>query len=227
MRISIVTPVLNEARNLPLRGREISLQQGPWEWIVADGGSDDGSDVAAHNAGAELVRAPRGRGLQLNAGAARATGETLLFLHADTSLPPGALEAIRTALAEKSLVGGNFTFAFDDRSLAGRFLAAVYAVKQRLFRVWYGDSAMFVRRDVFEALGGFEDVPIMEDIRFVERLRRAGRTTRLDLVVRSSARRYRGRAFVTVLRWTALFALYKCGVSPRALARHYVPHREA
>ena len=227
MRISIVTPVLDEARNLPLRGREFSRQEGPWEWIVVDGGSDDGSDAAAQNAGAELVRAPRGRGPQLNAGAARATGELLLFLHADTSLPPGALDASRRVLAEKSIVGGNFTFAFDDRSLAGRFLVAVYAVKQQLFCVWYGDSAMFVRRDVFETLGGFDDVPIMEDIRFVERLRRAGRTMRLDLVVKSSARRYRGHAFVTILRWTALFALYKCGVSPRILARHYSPHREA
>ncbi|GAC1658402.1 MAG: TIGR04283 family arsenosugar biosynthesis glycosyltransferase [Candidatus Elarobacter sp.] len=226
MRISIVTPVLNEERNLRERAGEISVQRGPWEWIVVDGGSDDGSDIVARNAGAQLIRAPRGRGPQLNSGAAKANGEALLFLHADTSLPPGALEAIRSAFSDANIVGGNFTFAFDDRSITGRFLGAVYAAKQRLFRVWYGDSAMFVRRGVFERLGGFADIPIMEDIRFVERLRDVGRTTRLRLIVRSSARRYRGRAFATILRWTTIFGLYKCGVSPHLLARYYQPHRE-
>jgi rSAM/selenodomain-associated transferase 2 len=224
--VSVITPALNEAHNLTERARELSRQQPPWEWIVVDGGSDDGTPQRARDAGATVLSAPRGRGTQLNAGARSAEGEVLLFLHADTSLPDRAFEAIRDACREARIVGGNFAFRFDDDSFAGRFLGVVYAGKQRLLRAWYGDSAMFVRREIFSALGGFEDFPIMEDLDFAVRLRRFGATVRLPLTVTSSARRYRGRLVATIARWTVIFGLYKLGVSPHRLARLYPPHRE-
>ncbi len=224
MNISIVTPALNEAGRMSARGREIATQLGPCEWIVVDGGSGDGTPAAAQAAGARTIAAPRGRGPQLNAGAEAASGEVLLFLHADTALPPGALDAIRSALLDPLLAGGNFTFGFDDDTVGARLLARVYAFKQRVFGVWYGDSAMFVRREAFDAVGGFESFPIMEDLRFVEKLRRVGRTVKLPLVARSSARRYRGHLLRTVARWSLVFTLYKFGVSPHRLAYLYPAH---
>ncbi|GAC1310357.1 MAG: TIGR04283 family arsenosugar biosynthesis glycosyltransferase [Vulcanimicrobiaceae bacterium] len=224
MKISVVTPALDEAANLALRARELAAQEGPWEWIVADGESADDTVAVARTAAATVVHSRRGRGSQLNAGAERATGDVLLFLHADTALPPDAFAQIRAVLREPAIVGGNFTFAFDDASFAGRALAFVYAVKGRLFGVWYGDSAIFVRATTFRALGGFAPFPIMEDAHFVERLQRSGSTRRLAAVVTSSSRRYRGRVVLTVVRWTTIFALYKLGVSPHRLARLYKPH---
>jgi len=225
LNISVIMPTLNEAANLPARARELAAQTGPWEWIVADGGSTDESASIARALGAVVVRCERGRGPQLNAGAARAGGNVFVFLHADTALPQGAFAHVRAALDDPKIVGGNFTFAFDDDSFAGRALGFVYAAKRTLFRVWYGDSALFVRASAFEALGGFAPFPILEDLHFIERLQRFGRTRRLDTVVTSSARRYRGRVVETIVRWTTIFALYKGGVSPHRLARFYAPHQ--
>jgi len=224
MKISVITPTLNEASNLALRARELARQEGPWEWIVADGGSTDDSVAVARTAGATLVHCERGRGPQLNAGAERGAGQVLVFLHADTALPRDAFSQIRAALRDPAMVGGNFTFAFDDVSFAGRVLAFVYAAKRTLFGVWYGDSAIFVRTTTFRELGGFAPYPILEDAHFVERLQRKGRTRRLQVVVTSSSRRYRGRVVETLVRWTTIFALYKLGFSPHWLARFYAPH---
>jgi rSAM/selenodomain-associated transferase 2 len=224
MLVSIVTPALNEARTLPLRARELQAQAAPWEWIVADGGSKDGTGQIAANLGARVVHAPRGRGTQLNAGAAAARGEILLFLHADTSLPQGALDAVRAALADENVAGGNFTFGFDDEGAAARFLAWVYLALQHLLGVWFGDSTIFCRARVFAQLGGFPDFPIMEDLAFVDRLRTAGKTIRLAAAIRTSPRRYRGKVLQTIARWTMMLVLYRCGVSPYLLARWYRPH---
>jgi rSAM/selenodomain-associated transferase 2 len=224
--VSVITPALNEAHNLAERARELSRQEAPWEWIVVDGGSEDGTPQRARDLGATVLSAPRGRGPQLNVGAGLAKGDILLFLHADTTLPDGAFVAIRDACRETRIVGGNFAFRFADDSIGGRFLGFVYASKQRMLRAWYGDSAMFVRREVFSTLGGFENFPIMEDLDFAVRLRRFGATVRLPLTVTSSPRRYRGRLVATIVRWTVIFGLYKLGVSPHRLARFYPPHRE-
>ena len=227
MKISVVMPTLDEAANMSARAREIAGQAGPYEWIVADGGSADDTATVARAGGADVVRCERGRGQQQNAGASRASGDAIVFLHADTALPRDAFAQIRAALEDESVVGGNFTFAFDDPSLAGRGLALVYALKRVLFGVWYGDSAIFVRATTFAELGGFAPYPILEDAHFVERLRKRGRTRCLPAVVTSSARRYRGRVFATIVRWTMIFALYKLGVSPHRLARFYAPHPSA
>ena len=219
-------PVLNEARALPSRQAELQLQTPPWEWIVVDGGSDDGTPDIARTLGARTVLAERGRARQLNAGAALASGDVVLFLHADTALAAGALDEIRRVLRDTAIAGGNFTLRFDDPAHSARILAAFYALQHRVLGIWFGDSAIFCRRSTFERLGGFPQLPIMEDLAFVDRLRTAGRTIKLALPVVTSARRYRGRLLTTIVRWISIFLLYRAGVSPNRLAHLYRPHSE-
>ena len=222
--ISIVTPTLHEAANLPRRAAELALQPGPWEWIVADGGSRDHTAAVAERCGARVVQAPRGRGPQLNAGAACARGQVLLFLHADTSLPRGALAAVRRALqVDPALVGGNFRLRFEGSAAVSALFTAYYRLQQRLLGAYYGDSTIFVRRSVFQAIGGFDDQPIMEDYEFVRRLEAHGPTTCLEPWVRTSARRYEGRALAAIRDWVLILGLYRLGVPAGALAERFYP----
>jgi rSAM/selenodomain-associated transferase 2 len=223
--VSVVTPTLNEAATIGERARELAMQEPPWEWIVADGGSRDGTAELARSLGARVVVGPKGRGGQLVAGTSVATGDAVLVLHADTSLPRGALTAVRAALADASTVGGNFTIRFGPGGLAARVFEAYCAAQQRLLGIFFGDSVLFVRAGALQAVGGFSDAPVFEDLDVVRRLRRAGRLVRLPLEVRTSDRRYRGRVVRTVATWASLVALYAAGVAPRRLARLYPPHR--
>ncbi|GAC1456243.1 MAG: TIGR04283 family arsenosugar biosynthesis glycosyltransferase [Gemmatimonadaceae bacterium] len=211
---------------LPSRRDDLKIQTPPWDWIVVDGGSDDGTGEIARTLGAQVLRAARGRGTQLNAGVAAASGEIVLFLHADIALPAGALELIRRVMNDPAIAGGNFTLRFDDSGIAAKLLGWVYATQQRFLGVWFGDSAIFCRRSIFERLGGFPASPIMEDLGFVDRLRVAGKTIKLGLPVTASSRRYRGRLLPTILRWAMMLALYRLGVSPDRLARWYPPHSD-
>ncbi len=224
MLISIVTPALEEAETVPVRGREIACQEGPYEWIVSDGGSSDATVARAQAAGAIVVASARGRGVQLDSGAARATGDVLLFLHADTALPVDALAAVRRALGDPDIVGGNFTLRFDEGTWTAALFAAVYALQQRLFGVYFGDSAIFIRRETFDRVRGFGNLPIMEDYEFVRKLARAGRVVKLGSVVTTSARRYRGKPVRSVCLWFAIALLYRAGVPPRRLRALYAPH---
>jgi rSAM/selenodomain-associated transferase 2 len=223
--ISIITPTLNEETTLPARAGELSEQDKPWEWIVADGGSSDATVTVAEESGATVVAAPRGRGPQQNAGAALAGGDVLLFLHADTRLPPGALTAIRSALTDPTLIGGNFRLRFEGDDLTSRFFTGFYRLQRRWLRAYYGDSAIWLRRELFEQLGGFPDYPIMEDFELVRRLEQAGKTTCLSPIVETSARRYRGRVVSSLARWAAIYGLYRMGVSAHTLARLYPSRR--
>jgi len=225
MLISIVMPTLNEAATLPERAREIHQQGGPFEWIVSDGGSTDATVALAQAAGAIVVSDARGRGPQLDAGAARARGETLLFVHADTALPPNALAAIRSALRDERYVGGNFTLRFDDDGLAGAMLATGYRLQQRFLGLYFGDSAIFARRTSYVRAGGFGALTIMEDYEFARKLSRIGPTVHLRDIVVTSARRYRGRPLRTLGLWLTIFALYRCGVPAQRLYALYAPHR--
>jgi rSAM/selenodomain-associated transferase 2 len=223
--VSVVTPTLDEAATLRDRAHELAVQEPPWEWIVADGGSRDGTPELARSLGARVIVGPRGRGVQLMAGTSAAAGDALLILHADTALPRGALAAIRAALADASTVGGNFTLRFGSGRVADHVFEAYYRAQQRLLGFSFGDSALFARAGVFRFVGGFSDAPVFEDLDLVRRLRRIGRLVRLPLEVRTSDRRYRGRVVRTVATWAVLVALYAAGVPPRRLARLYPPHR--
>jgi rSAM/selenodomain-associated transferase 2 len=219
--VTIVSPVLDEEEELPCRAREIERQEPPWEWIVADGGSTDRSTSVARRLGARVLEARRGRGPQLNAGAAQASGQALLFLHADTRLPEGALSAVRGALLDERVVGGHFTVRFGDGTTTDRLFEAYYALQDRVFRVFYGDSAIFVRANAFRRVGGFPDEPIFEDLGLVRRLRGAGTLVTLEPAVTTSSRRYRDHPVRTIARWAMLLAAHHAGVPPRKLASLY------
>jgi rSAM/selenodomain-associated transferase 2 len=226
MLVTIITPTLNEEDELPRRAREIEVQEPPWEWIVADGGSTDATTVVAQRLGARVVGAPRGRGPQLNAGASSARGEAFVFLHADTRLPPHAVSAVRRALREEGVAGGHFTLRFGDGTATDRLFSRYYAFQDSVFGVFYGDSVIFVRANVFERVGGFPDEPLFEDLGLVDRLRRSGGLVTLDQIVTTSSRRYRERPIRAVLLWATLLVLHRIGVPSRTLASLYRPARE-
>jgi rSAM/selenodomain-associated transferase 2 len=188
--------------------------------IVSDGRSEDGTAELAEAAGARVVRAARGRGTQLNAGADCADGEILLFLHADTLLPPRAASLIRAALEDASVVGGCFRLQFDSPGL----LLRLYAWFSRFDTRWstFGDQAFFVRRTGFDAAGGFPAQPLMEDVELRIRLKRIGRFIKLPESVTTSARRFeKDGAVRRQLHNALLLAAHAFGVDPQRLARWY------
>jgi rSAM/selenodomain-associated transferase 2 len=166
------------------------------------------------------IDAPRGRARQMNAGAAVALGEWLVFLHADTRLPSGWCAAIDAARRDPLVNAGCFRFALDSSSAMARIIEFGVRARVAVFGLPYGDQAIFVRRDVFQALGGYADLPIMEDVDLVRRLGRRGRLFRSTLPAITSARRWERDGWIrrTVLH-LALILLYFCGVPPVRLVR--------
>ena len=224
MRLSIVIPTLNEERQLRrLLPPAVAAADEIW---VSDGGSEDRTVEVAESLGARVVRGPTGRGAQLNRGAARAAGEALLFLHADTLLPTSAPDLVRRAIGSGA-AGGGFRLRFDTGHPGMRFLAVSINLRTRITRCPLGDQAQFVRREVFAALGGYRDWPILEDLDFARRLKRQGRTVLIGDPVLTSPRRYLRRGIVRSLatNWL-IFALYFAGLPPRRLARFYRPLEE-
>src|SRR5215470_4020729 len=187
--ISVIIPTGHEAAEV--RGAVESARLVGDEVVVADGGSEDGTAELARAAGARVILAPKGRGSQLHAGAMASTGDVLLFLHADTRLAAGAREAVLAALQSPAVAGGNFYLLFDDPGPLARAFTWLYDVRRRAIRIYYGDSAVFVRRSVYETLGGFRPIPILEDYEFIRRLERSAKTVYLrQSPVRTSARRF-------------------------------------
>ncbi len=225
--ISIVIPTMNEAERLPNLLARLAAEPVAHEVIVVDGGSTDATVFAARAAGARVLRASPGRGQQLAAGVATACGDTLLFLHADSRFPPGGLAQIDLAMArDPDCPGGNFRLVFDGDSPFSRWLTGFYAwIRAR--GLYYGDSGIFVRRSVYDEIGGIRPIEVMEDYDFTRRLERRGRTRCIeDPPLITSSRRFEGRQpFSIVLGWLEIHALYHLGVSPRLLARRYESQR--
>lgn len=220
---SIVIPTLDEERELPALLDALAALPGRWETIVTDGGSRDASVAIArsHVAAPIVVEASGGRAAQLNAGARAASGDVLLFLHADSRLPRDAYGSLCEALCTPGVIGGNFALAFDGGRAFERVLGAVYAF-QRRHGFYYGDSSVWARRDTFDALGGYRELPIMDDYDFVRRLERSGQTRCLPGPATTSSRRWRSIGIPrTVLAWFLVRWLYVAGVSPTRLARLY------
>jgi rSAM/selenodomain-associated transferase 2/rSAM/selenodomain-associated transferase 1 len=219
--VSVIVPTLNEARHLP-RTLKLAAAGEPTEIIVADGGSRDDTIRIARDHGAAVVNGPANRARQMNAGAAAARGETLLFLHADTQLPQNYRDALLASLHRPNVVGGAFRFRLAD-PFPGRWLIEnATNLRARIWRMPYGDQALFVRRWAFEMLGGFPELPIMEDFELVRRLGRLGCIELLDDPALTSGRRWQR---LGVLRTTLINQLvilgFHCGVAPGKLASFY------
>ena len=216
-------PTLNEAANLERLLPDLRERCREAEVILVDGGSADATcQGAARFPRVTLVAGPRGRARQMNAGARMARGDTLLFLHADTRLPDGALPVIAAALDDARVVGGRFDVSFDSRRAVFRVIAFFMNVRSRWSGISTGDQAIFVRRNVFEAMGGYPDIALMEDIGFCRRLKRRGRLTALRARVTTSARKWeREGAFRTMALMWGLRFLYMVGVSPDRLHGWY------
>ncbi|MDQ3721691.1 MAG: TIGR04283 family arsenosugar biosynthesis glycosyltransferase [Actinomycetota bacterium] len=225
--VSVLVPTLEEARELPHLLDHVAALPGRWETIVADGGSRDATRRIAedHPLRPRVVEHTGGRAAQLNAAADTATGDILLFLHADSRLPRDAYASLADAWARTPHVqGGNFALRFGDDERRGgfeRLLGAIYRL-QRRHGLYYGDSSVWVRRAAFTALGGFREIPIMDDYDFVHRLERSGATRCLPGPATTSARRWRSAGIArTVLMWFLIRRLYVAGVSPERLTRLY------
>jgi rSAM/selenodomain-associated transferase 2/rSAM/selenodomain-associated transferase 1 len=217
--VSIVVPTLDEAVALPGLLDHLSALEGRFEVTIADGGSCDGTNemAANHPLSPTLLHTPGGRAAQMNAGAAAAHGDLLLFLHADTRLPSGAYRSLTKSTAD----GGNFAIHFDGGDLFSRVLGAWYRAQRRL-GIYYGDSAIWVRRRAFESLGGFRTLPIMDDYDLARRLERGFTTACLPGPVVTSARRWRALGVPrTVLSWVVIRWLFVAGVPPTWLAGLY------
>jgi rSAM/selenodomain-associated transferase 2 len=224
MRISIIIPTFNEAATIRELASSLPQLPGACEVIIADGGSQDETIRLARECGLRVIEAPRGRGPQMNAAAKLATGEVLLFLHADTRLPDEALAMIEHALGDANTCGGNFNLVFDGDSREARLLTKIYPLL-RLGGMCYGDSAIFVRRQIFEQLGGYRDYPIFEDCDLYRRMKRAGRFVRLKACATTSSRRFEGRFVRTFALWSVMQIGYWLGASPDWLNRMYKPLR--
>jgi len=223
--ISIIVPVLDEAAGIASLLEHIAALPGRWEAIVADGASDDGTRelAGAHPSRPRVIECARGRAKQMNAAAGVATGEALLFLHADTRLPIGAHASLAGALADPGVSGGNFALRFDGADCFSALLGRWYAVQRRA-GIYYGDSGIWLRAVTFRRLGGFAPLAIMEDYDLVRRLERSGRTRCLPGPALTSARRWKQLGLPrTIFSWVAIRWLYLAGVSPWRLARLY-PH---
>jgi rSAM/selenodomain-associated transferase 2 len=219
--VSIIVPALNEAAEISRTLHALQALAGEKELLVVDGGSEDETMALARAAGAIVIQSARGRGVQQHAGAMAARGDVLWFVHADTLPPPSGIQDINAALAHSSIVGGNFGLTFDGPSRAARQLTAIYPALRRL-NLCYGDSGIFVRRSVYEAVGGFRAFAVFEDLDLLKRLRSAGRFVHLKARIVTSSRRFENRNFAGMwLHWTALQVLYWAGVHPNTLARWY------
>jgi rSAM/selenodomain-associated transferase 2 len=223
VRLSIIIPVLDEEAEIahvlaalaPLRSRGV-------ETIVVDGGSRDRTAALARPLADRVIAAPRGRAVQMNAGAVAATGDVLLFLHADTRLPAEADRLVLDGLARSGRQWGRFDVRISGRHPLLRVVAALMNIRSRLTGIATGDQAMFVRRDLFERVGGFPAIPLMEDVAFSRAAKRVGEPLCLSPRAITSGRRWEQRGVMrTILLMWRLRLAYSLGAAPARLAHLY------
>jgi len=223
-RLSIVIPTLNERQRLPRTLASASLAANA-ETVVVDGGSHDGTRAVARRCGARCLASAPGRGRQMNRGVEVASGELLLFLHADTVLPDGFDTRIRETLDRPDVVAGAFRLSFGRASIGLRLIAAGANLRSRLLQLPYGDQALFLSKRTFLEIGGYPEWPILEDYDLVRRLRRRGRIASCPQGVVTSPRRFQESGpWRTTWRNQCVILGAIAGVSPAALARW--SHRE-
>ena len=216
-------PTLNEASNLPDLLARLCGNELVYDVVIADGGSRDGTAAQAEKAGARVVEAPRGRGSQLRRGAEAATGDWLLFLHADCRLAAGWEDAVRAFVATPGAAdrAGYFTLALDDDRPAARRLERLVAWRCRALALPYGDQGLLISRALYDEVGGFAPLPLMEDVDLARRLGRR-RLARIGVGCLASARRYRQDGYWRrSLRNLVCLSLYFAGLPPRRIMRLY------
>jgi rSAM/selenodomain-associated transferase 2 len=221
--LSIIVPVLNEEAGIVAALDALAdYRRHGHEVIVVDGGSGDRTAELVRPLADNVLTAPRGRAAQMNAGAARASGDILVFLHADTRLPPASDCLIVEGLRRSRCVWGRFDVAIAGRNPLLRVVAAMMNMRSRASGIATGDQAIFVTRAAFAEGGGYPDIPLMEDVALSRRLKRAGRPLCLTECVTTSGRRWEQRGIVrTILLMWRLRLAYFLGAQPAALARRY------
>lgn len=224
MTISVIIPTLNEEHVLErtLAALQNGSSAGRCEPIVVDGGSSDATVTLARAAGAKVIESPRGRGCQMNAGAAVSSGDILLFLHADTLLPVDFPHLIEETLVRPGIAAGAFSLAIASREKSLAAIAYLANLRSRFLHLPYGDQALFTSKRIFAEAGGFPEIAIMEDYVFVRRLHKLGRIVILPAKATTSARRWQNMG---ILRTTLINQLivggYAMGVPPVTLAKWY------
>jgi rSAM/selenodomain-associated transferase 2 len=220
-RISVIIPVLNESATIRA-AIDSTLPSQNVEVIVVDGGSCDATRQIAQRQGVQVITSAAGRAHQMNVGAQAATGEILLFLHGDTRLPEGFDQLIRAALQNPQAMAGAFRLRIDAPQRRFRWVEWGVNCRSALFQMPYGDQAIFLRAELFQKLGGFAEMPIMEDFELIRRLRRLGSVVMIKANVTTSARRWQRRGIVKTTLINQLMILgYGLGVSPARLAQLY------
>jgi rSAM/selenodomain-associated transferase 2 len=224
-RISLIIPVFCEQAVINRTIANVRSQRGgdDAEIIVVDGEADAGTLAVIRDGAARKILSEKGRGRQLNRGAAIATGDVFVFLHGDTLLPSTAFERIAGVMRDEGCVGGAFDLTIDARGIAFRVIERMASLRSRLTRIPYGDQAIFIRASYFRNLGGFREIPIMEDVDLMQRLKRDGKRIVISReAVLTSARRWEeeGPVFATLRNWL-LMVLYLCGVAPERFVRFY------
>ncbi|MGB9176219.1 MAG: TIGR04283 family arsenosugar biosynthesis glycosyltransferase [Methanoregula sp.] len=227
--ISIITPVLNEEDMITPFLDHLALLQEPFELIVVDGGSSDATRALVERSNGSLpvplhlLSAPAGRSGQMNAGAVAAQGKILLFLHADCMIPTDSLQVISRICKQPGVCGGAFSHTFGEPGLFHAVIGIIVNTCTKYTRTFFGDTGIFVQRDVFFKTGGFELIPFCEDLEFCRSVRRYGRMKQINRVIRSSPRRFR-RIGSVKLTGVYVFAilLNMAGIRPMFLKRYIV-----
>jgi rSAM/selenodomain-associated transferase 2 len=223
--VSIIIPVFHEAAviNRTLAGLRRQNFAGSLDIVVVDASPQGDTISAIQDKGVIKALGKKGRGAQMNRGAGLARGEVLVFLHADTVLGKGALAKAASVCAVPDIAGGAFDLKIDSLSAVYRIIERAASLRSRITRIPYGDQAIFLKAEIFRRIGGFNDIPIMEDVDLMRRVKRSGaRIEILSLPVSTSARRWQreGALFCTLRNWS-LISLYLLGADPRRLARFY------
>ena len=219
MKISVIIPTLNEESHIEKTLQSVIKQAGDYELFVVDGGSTDNT-IAIAKRYTSVIDSKRGRAIQMNAGASLCKGDILLFLHADTLLPDNGFRELRKRMRDDTISGGSFYIAFDADNFILKGVSFITRFNFRLFH--FGDQGIFVRRDVFQKLRGYKEIPIMEDYDFYKRLRKQGKVILVRMPVISSARRFIRKGVLRQLLINKFVVLaYWAGVDIQTIKRFY------